>query len=417
MKKIFFLIISVIIVFIFVLFISPDVEAITITAPISEGNSGEIVDVKFILSELPRFLDGYLTYNKDYLEFISMSSTHGSISGSKIEIKGEGNVSVTPVITAKFKIKTNEYYLVNVKLDYVDLVIDSNGNDSLPFAISPVHILDNPERKKLEEENSNQETSPISVDSDKPTISENENINSSSISSTNKNSSSNSNKNVAIKSNDNFINSLTIDKYMLIPEFQKDISEYSLNIDYEIEQLEIDAILSDSKSTIQIIGNENLQVGENEILLNVTSEDGTIRTYKINVIKEALIPPLLKSIVLKNINNKDATTFMLTPTFTPDVYKYTITVSNSISSLLVDAIASDDKLTVEILGGKDLIDGENEIVISVKNSQGFSSEYNITVIKESPSYIYLYIIIFSVLILIIIGIGIFHYSKKKKWYI
>lgn len=83
------------------------------------------------------------------------------------------------------------------------------------------------------------------------------------------------------------LDTLNIEGYVLTPEFSKDIYEYSLNIKDDVEKLEIEAISSDKNVTIDIQGNENLNVGENKITITITKEKSKEKAiYTINAIKE-----------------------------------------------------------------------------------------------------------------------------------
>ena len=72
----------------------------------------------------------------------------------------------------------------------------------------------------------------------------------------------------------------------------------------------------------------------------------------------------------------------LTPTFTPDVYSYSINVATGTTSVDITAEAGDEDATVEITGNTDLKDGENLITIMVKKGEGDKQQvttYQITV--------------------------------------
>ena len=89
------------------------------------------------------------------------------------------------------------------------------------------------------------------------------------------------------KSNVKTLSSLTVEQYSLEPEFSPDITEYSLTVGGDVEKLDIGAIAEDTNATIEITGNTGLLIGENTINVKVTAEDGTVRTYTINVTKLA----------------------------------------------------------------------------------------------------------------------------------
>ena len=66
----------------------------------------------------------------------------------------------------------------------------------------------------------------------------------------------------------------------------------SLNITYELE---------DENSNVEIIGNKDLKVGENEITVKVTAENGDIQEYKIMVDKNSKTDDVIYTIIALGI--------------------------------------------------------------------------------------------------------------------
>ena len=78
----------------------------------------------------------------------------------------------------------------------------------------------------------------------------------------------------------NDLKELTIDGYDI--DFDKDKLKYTITT--EEDSLNINALVDSEKSLVSIIGNENLKNGS-KIRINVTSEDGEVKTYIINIKK------------------------------------------------------------------------------------------------------------------------------------
>lgn len=86
------------------------------------------------------------------------------------------------------------------------------------------------------------------------------------------------------ESNEKNLKSLTIDgDYKLTPEFDKNVTEYTLSVGSDVESIKINAKAVDNNAKVEIKGNDKLLMGENTVEIKVTAEDGTVRTYKINV--------------------------------------------------------------------------------------------------------------------------------------
>jgi len=70
------------------------------------------------------------------------------------------------------------------------------------------------------------------------------------------------------------------------PKFNKNVHEYSVNVDNKTDQLFIVANPEDKKSTVSITGNDSLQEGINKVVIKVLAESGNNIEYIINVNKE-----------------------------------------------------------------------------------------------------------------------------------
>lgn len=82
-------------------------------------------------------------------------------------------------------------------------------------------------------------------------------------------------------SSDSYLQSLTIDNLGF--NFDKNILEYNLNT--ELDEININAISNNEKSTIGGIGKKVLELGSNSFNIIVTAEDNSTRTYTLNVNK------------------------------------------------------------------------------------------------------------------------------------
>ncbi|MCL2384061.1 MAG: cadherin-like beta sandwich domain-containing protein [Oscillospiraceae bacterium] len=87
--------------------------------------------------------------------------------------------------------------------------------------------------------------------------------------------------------------SLTVNGFSLTPAFQPDILEYRLTLPEFRDFLEVIATAEDEGVTIEIVGATNLRIGENIIIIILTSEDGEVTTeYRIIVyVPEPVIEP------------------------------------------------------------------------------------------------------------------------------
>ena len=88
------------------------------------------------------------------------------------------------------------------------------------------------------------------------------------------------------RSNNNFLSSLNVKNYKITPEFKKDIYEYYLEVENNIDKIDIEATLEDSKAKIIGIGEKILNAKNNIFEITVVAEDNTIQKYLLNVKKK-----------------------------------------------------------------------------------------------------------------------------------
>ena len=223
------------------------------------------------------------------------------------------------------------------------------------------------------------------------------------------------------KSNVKTLSSLTVEQYSLTPEFDPDITEYSLTVGADVEKLDIGVIAEDPKSTVEIVGNNELLIGENTVNVKVTAEDGTVKTYTINVTKVDEVGVQLSELSIEN--------YTLTPEFSSDVYEYTLNIGDpSITSLNVNAKSDEENVNIEIVGNNELKLGDNVITILVTSEEdNLTTTYQIVVnideayaqdnqiiagIDDNDLFMYIGI---GVLVLIVLIIVIVVIIRKHKY--
>lgn len=85
------------------------------------------------------------------------------------------------------------------------------------------------------------------------------------------------------KSNNNYLASLQIEGYELVPGFSKEIMEYYLNKDIESDTIKISAASDDSRASVVGTGEIKLNSEDESCRVEVTAESGTVRTYVIHL--------------------------------------------------------------------------------------------------------------------------------------
>ena len=111
-------------------------------------------------------------------------------------------------------------------------------------------------------------------------------------------------------SKNNYLSKLGIDGFELSPTFDKDKLEYSLEVENEVRSINVTGAKADSKATVTGLGTHELEEGSNKINVVVTAQNGSSRTYVINVTVKELAPILVEAngLNLSVVRKKDQLT-------------------------------------------------------------------------------------------------------------
>ena len=146
---------------------------------------------------------------------------------------------------------------------------------------------------------------------------------------------------VRAKKENNDLLTLTVDGNP-VKDFNKDTLEYTLdNVVYTKTSIEIGATTVDSDATISGLGTKGLTTGLNTFEIAVTAQNGTIKTYKINITRNKNNNA--------NLSILAVTGYALVPTFNSEIYDYEVTVEatkEKLSPTEVTAILEDSNATV-----------------------------------------------------------------------
>ena len=170
--------------------------------------------------------------------------------------------------------------------------------------------------------------------------------------------------------------------------FTPGTTTYNVTVPEDVESVEVYATAQDSNASISGTGNKTLEYGENALNVVVTAEDGTIKTYTINVTREGEETNETdetegETEIINGLSNITIGDLELSPAFKKDVYEYTVKYIGENTSLDIQAVPTDPDYTVEILGNEDLKEGENIITILVADGEGNNvATYQLTVNKS-----------------------------------
>ena len=201
-----------------------------------------------------------------------------------------------------------------------------------------------------------------------------------------------------ILSTNNYLASLNISSGVLSPQFNKEQEKYIVYLPYEIDSINIDGIVEDTKyATIKKEGPDKLSIGNNNYKLIVTAEDGSTKTYTIIVSRGMNMTGdiISSNTYLNSIKIKNGS---LNKNFDKNIHNYTYTGGD------IEAIPEDENSTIE------LIKNDNITTILVKSVTGEVGIYTLT--KKGFDKIYILVICCIVLTTCGTILG-YNFGKKK----
>lgn len=173
--------------------------------------------------------------------------------------------------------------------------------------------------------------------------------------------------------------------------FKPWLTSYNVTVENDVTSVEVYATAQDSKAKLSGTGIKTLNEGNNAVSVTVTAEDGTKKTYTINVERKTADEEEEKE--EENEENSETKQLglselqieglELTPAFKSDVYEYTVNYIGEDTKLNITAKSNNEDETVEIAGNENLAIGDNLVNIIVTDSTGENTvTYQLTVNKK-----------------------------------
>lgn len=226
--------------------------------------------------------------------------------------------------------------------------------------------------------------------------------------------------------------------------FSENKTSYDVTVPNNVTQVEIYATKKDSKASLTGTGIKKLQEGQNTANVIVTAEDGTTKTYTINIKRlsknekqdttgnlDTKSSSNSKDLKLSNLEIEGVN---LEPSFESSTYKYEISIKGEQSNLDIKTSTNNTSDKVEIIGNENLQNGQNIITILVTNSKSdevatyqiyvnknvidsntVDNEFGKTV-KELKIKLWIFRALVVIVVLGIIMLLIIKHKKNKKEY-
>ncbi|MBY7007675.1 hypothetical protein FDA25_05255 [Clostridium botulinum] len=181
----------------------------------------------------------------------------------------------------------------------------------------------------------------------------------------------------------------------LSPRFDSETTDYTATVPTATDKVVLKPTAADKSSTIRINGvlvtsgaNSqpiSLKEGKNDITIRVTTKDGEVGVYNLEVTRtEAPRSSYLKYLKINSAS--------LSPSFNKQTFDYTATVENKVTAVTVTPTAEYATSTIKVNGKKvvsggttgfiSLDEGANEIEIKVTDAKGDTSTYDIVITRR-----------------------------------
>ena len=229
----------------------------------------------------------------------------------------------------------------------------------------------------------------------------NSKTNSSSNSTSNKtnktNTSSNTTSGSSTKSSDATLSDLGI-KPNDFKGFKSGTTSYKTTVPEDVAEVEVYAKTTSSKATVTGTGKKKLENGTNKVEVIVTAENGTKKTYTIEITREekneeTATTAQAEETTVANENIGDGLSSLkiedlkIEPDFKTNVYEYKVKYIGDATSLDIQTETTNPEFIAEVVGNQELVEGENIITILVSDADGNNiATYQITVEKSLVDY-------------------------------
>ena len=282
-----------------------------------------------------------------FLFFPSLVFARGDISSNKSSITLESGTSETFVVTAN---------------NSAGKVTFSSSNNSVASVDKSAEWLDNSSVTVTVTANSTG-TATISIGIDAATYDEEELKETKTISITVR----------PPKSGNNNLSDLKVNG-STVSGFSSSKTSYTLARTNDTS-IDISASTEDNKASLKGTGKKNLDYGDNTFNVIVTAENGSTKTYKINVerIDNRSSDNYLSSLKVSGVDLK----------FNKNTTEYSFTVEHSLESVSISATANDSKSSVSGTGNKKLDDYDNTFNVTVTAENGSKRTYKIIIKRKN----------------------------------
>lgn len=169
----------------------------------------------------------------------------------------------------------------------------------------------------------------------------------------------------------------------LSEKFASNVTTYNVKVPFSVSALDISVKTSDTAATYKVENNKNFVVGKNTVKITVTAENGTQKTYTLNVEREQ--DPNYKPGNNSLLSQITLTVGSVSPEFTSDKKDYVVYVPYETTGITVSGKAQDTKATVSSMEYV-LKEGNNLTNVICTAEDGISKTEYVINVYRMPKY-------------------------------
>lgn len=174
--------------------------------------------------------------------------------------------------------------------------------------------------------------------------------------------------------------------------FKRDTYSYTHEVPNDVSTVNVYAYPVDKKASVTGDGNITLKEGENTVEVTVTAEDGTQKTYTLNITRKAA-GEITEEPEENESSEARLEKLWITPEeydfkgFNKDTKTYTFEIPSEVEKITIHAEPVNSKATVKGTGEITLKDGLNEIEVEVTAGDGKTEKYLLKITRGSSATI------------------------------
>lgn len=182
------------------------------------------------------------------------------------------------------------------------------------------------------------------------------------------------------RSTNNYLSNLRVNGGELTPGFDRNNTEYSVSVPYEISSLNVNASVEDGTASVSVYNTNLISEETVDVEVIVTAENGSTRTYVLHTLRGKDPNKILSTNnFLATLTISDG---LLSPSFSKEQEQYIVYLPYEVSNINIDYSVEDTRYaTVVKEGPENLSVGNNIYKLTVKAEDESEKVYSITVFR------------------------------------